>query len=111
MGTRICSRGDSAYHVELLGPCRQKLAIETHAQLSPAESCAAEALMPVAKASQPLFSKDTVYHAGICSFAVSTRDASNYQSFFKKKDLVPGHSFHAVSISRSKQDRYLIKAG
>ena len=86
----------------------QELAIETHAQLSPAESCAAEALMPVAKASQPLFSKDTVYHAGICSFAVSTCDAGNYQSFFKKKDLVPGHSFHAVSISRSKQDRYLI---
>ena len=86
----------------------QKLAIETHAQLSPAESCAAEVLMPVSKASQPLFSKDRVYHAGICSFAVSTCDAGNYQNFFKKKDLVPGHSFHAVSISRSKQDRYFI---
>jgi len=86
----------------------QELAIETHAQQLPAESCAAEVLMPVSKASQPLFNKDTVYHAGICSFAVSTYDAGNYQSFFKKKDLVPGHSFHAVSISRSKQDRYLI---
>ena len=86
----------------------QELAIEIHAQLSPAESRAAVALMPVSKASQPLFSKDTIYHAGICSFAVSTCDAGNYQSFFKKKDLVPGHSFHAVSISRSKQDHYLI---
>ena len=85
----------------------EELAIKIHAQLSPAEPCAAPTLTPVSKASQPLFSKNTVYHAGICSFAVSTCDAGNYQSFFKKKDLVPGHSFHAVSISRSKQDRYL----
>ena len=86
----------------------QELAIETDEQLPPPESGATVALMPVSKASQPLFSKDTVYHAGICSFAVSTCDAGNYQSFFKKKDLVPGHSFQAVSISWSKQDRYLI---
>ena len=86
----------------------QELAIKIHSQRSPAESGAAVALMPVSKASQPLFSKDTVYHAGICCFAVSTCDAGNYQSFFKKKDSVPGHSFQAVSISRSKQDRYLI---
>ena len=86
----------------------QELAIEIHAQLPPAESGATVALMPVSKASQPLFIKDTVYHAGICSFAVSTCDAGNYQSFFKEIDSVPGHSFQAVSISRSKQDRYLI---
>ena len=86
----------------------QELAIKIHSQLPPVEFGAAVALMPVSKASQPLFSKDTVYHAGICSFAVSTCDAGNYQSFFKKKDLVPGHSFQAVSISRSKQDRYLV---
>ena len=85
----------------------EELAIEIHTQLS-SESSAAVVSGPTAKASEPLFSKDTVYHAGICSLAVTTCDAGNYQSFFKKKDLVPGHSFQAVSISRSKQDRYLV---
>ena len=56
--------------------------------------------------SGPLFCKDTVYHASICSRAVNESDAGDYLKFFKTK--VPGHSFQAVSISRSKQDRYLI---
>ena len=56
----------------------------------------------------PLFCKDTVYHASICSLAVNTHDAGNYLKFFKNKEMVPGHSFKEVSISRSKQDRYLI---
>lgn len=86
----------------------EEVAIETHMQLSSEESTAAVVSGPTAKASEPLFSKDTVYHAGICSLVVTTCDAGNYQSFFKKKDLVPGHSFQAVSISRSKQDRYLV---
>ena len=85
----------------------EEVAIETHTQLS-SESSAAVVSGPAAKASEPLFSKDTVHHAGICSLVVTTCDAGNYQSFFKKKDLVPGHSFKAVSISRSKQDRYLV---
>ena len=56
-----------------------------------------------------LFCKDTVYHASICSHAVSTHDAGNYLKFFKNKEKVPGHSLQEVSISRaSKQDRYLI---
>ena len=55
-----------------------------------------------------LFCKDTVYHAGICSLALSTCDAGNYQKFFKDKQKVPGHSFQALSISRSKHNRYLI---
>ena len=54
----------------------------------------------------PLFCKDTVYHASICSHAVNQSDAGDYLKFFKTK--YPGHSFQAVSISRSKQDRYLI---
>ena len=86
----------------------EELAIETHTQLSSADSIAAVMPGPAVKTSEPLFSKDTVYHAGICSLAVTTCDAGNYQSFFKKKHLVPGHSFRAVSISRSNEDRYLL---
>lgn len=86
----------------------EELAIETHTQLSSEESTAAVVSVPTAKTSEPLFSKDTVYHAGICSLVVTTCDAGNYQSIFKKKDLVPGHSFRAVSVSRSKQDCYLV---
>ena len=55
-----------------------------------------------------LFSKPVVYHASICSLAVNKTDAGEYQKFFKDKHSVPGHSFKEVSISRSKQDRYLI---
>ena len=63
----------------------QELASEIHAQLSQTESGSAAALtVPVAKASQPLFSKDTVYHAGICSFAVSTCDATTRASSRRK---------------------------
>ena len=57
---------------------------------------------------EPLFCKDTVYHASICSRAINECDAGNYQKFFKTKEKVPGHSFKEVSISRSKQDRYLV---
>ena len=56
--------------------------------------------------SGPLFCKDTVYHASICSRAINECDPGDYLKFFKTK--IPGHSFQAVSISRSKQDRYLI---
>ena len=55
-----------------------------------------------------LFSKAVVYHAGLCCRAVTTCDAGDYQKFFKDKAKVPGHSFSHVSISRSKQDRFLI---
>ena len=57
---------------------------------------------------EPLFCKDAVYHASICSRAINECDAGNYLKFFKTKEKVPGHSFKGVSISRSKQDRYLI---
>jgi len=56
--------------------------------------------------SGPLFCKDTVYHASICSRAVNESDAGDYLKFFKTK--IPGHSFQAISISRSNQDHYLI---
>ena len=52
---------------------------------------------------EPLFSKDTIYHASVCCQAVSTCDAGDYQKFFNDKELVPGHSFKAVSFSRSKE--------
>ena len=55
------------------------------------------------KPSGPLFCKDTVYHASICSRAVNESDASEHL-----KTKFPGHSFQAVSISESKQDHYLI---
>ncbi len=63
-------------------------------------------VVPVSKSL--LFSKPVVYHASICSLAVNKTDAGEYQKFFKDTRLVPGHSFKEVSISRSKQDRYLI---
>ena len=56
--------------------------------------------------SGPLFCKDTVYHASICCRAINESDAGDYLKFFKTK--IPGHSFQAISISRSKQDHYLI---
>ena len=56
----------------------------------------------------PLYSKDTIYHASICSHAVYSSNAGNYQQFFKNRDIVPGHNFTAVSMSRSKQDCFLI---
>ena len=58
---------------------------------------------------EPLFCKDTVYHAIICSQAVSTCTAGDYQKFFKNKELVPGHAFKAVSFSRSRnEENFLI---
>ena len=53
--------------------------------------------------SGPLFCQDTVYHASICGPAINESDASEHL-----KTKVPGHSFQAISISRSKQDHYLI---
>ena len=54
-----------------------------------------------AESVESLLNKDTVYHAGICSLAVSTRDPGNYQQFFKDKEMVPGHSFTEASLSQS----------
>ncbi len=64
-------------------------------------------MAPVTKSH--LFSKPLVYHASICSLAVNKTDAGEYQKFFKDRRFIPGHSFKEVSISRSKQDRYLIE--
>ena len=57
---------------------------------------------------ESLFCKDTIYHASICSQAVSTYTAGDYQKFFKDRTLVPGHSFKAVSFSRPKEGSLLI---
>ena len=61
---------------------------------------------------EPLFSKDTVYHASICCQALASCNAGDYQKFFKDREKVPGHSFEAVSISRpspgQQHERYLI---
>ena len=54
--------------------------------------------------SEPLFCKDTVYHASLCCQAVSSCTAGDYQHFFKNKELVPGHLFDAISISRPRHD-------
>ena len=59
-------------------------------------------------ARESLFSKDTVYHADICCRVLATGDAGNYQSLFKKLPNGQGHSFKAVSMSRSKTERLLI---
>ena len=57
---------------------------------------------------EPLYSKDTLYHAMICSHAVCERTAGDYQQFFKDKEFVQGHNFKAISMSRSKQYCFLI---
>ena len=62
---------------------------------------------------EPLFTKDTIYHASICCQALTCCTAGDYQKFFKDTQKVPGHSFQAVSISRPTPDgkqheRYLI---
>ena len=61
---------------------------------------------------EPLFSKDTIYHASICCQALASCTAGDYQRFFKDREKVPGHSFEAVSISRPSpgqpHERYLI---
>ena len=58
----------------------------------------------------PLFCKETLYHASLCCYAVSTCDANTYQTFFNKD--FPNHSLEEVSLSRSRDreqvDRYLI---
>lgn len=63
-----------------------------------------------AERSLPLFCKDTLYHASLCCFAVSTCDASTYQGFFNKD--YSSHCLEEVSLSRSVDredvDRYLI---
>ena len=59
---------------------------------------------------EPLFCKDTVYHAIISSQAISTCTAGDYQKFFKNKELVPGHAFNAVSFSRSRNEESFLIA-
>ena len=69
------------------------------------DKLSSEPLSP-SEPSEPLFCKDTVYHASICSRTINDSDAGDYLKFLKAE--FPGHSFQAVSISRTKQDRYLI---
>ncbi len=58
----------------------------------------------------PLFCKDTLYHASLCCYAVSTCDAASHKGFFNKD--YPSHRLEEISLSRSKDredvDRYLI---
>ena len=58
----------------------------------------------------PLFCKETLYHASLCCYAVSTCDANTYQKFFNKD--FPNHSLEEASLSwsrdREQVDRYLI---
>lgn len=57
-----------------------------------------------------LFSKSTLYHAGVCCQAVSTCNAGNFMSFFDKQ--VTNHLLQEVSMSISSEkknvDRYII---
>ena len=94
----------------------QERAAETYSQSlpmshSPMGAGEAQAQPSVSDETHPLFSKDTVYHASICSLAVNDVkecDPGNYQKFFQKNPMIRGHDFQEVSISRSKKDRYLI---
>ena len=91
---------------ELMYEWARQLLIEVFVEAAVGES-SCEPLSP-SETKEPLFCKDTVYHASICCHAINECDAGNYQKFFKTKEKVPGHSLEEVSISRSKQDRYLI---
>ena len=88
----------------------QQLASEEYAKTklvphtTPVNASASAVLM------EPLFCKDTVYHASICSQAISTCTAGDYQKFFKNKELVPGHAFKAVSFSRSRNEESFLIA-
>lgn len=57
---------------------------------------------------KPLMTKDTLYHAGLCCQAVSTRTAANFKKFFNGV----GHKLDEVSMSISQDkenvDRYII---
>ena len=94
----------------------QELAAKTYSQSLPTsdglmDTTKAQAQPSVSDETHPLFSKDTVYHASICSLAVNDVkecDPGNYQKFFQKSPAIHGHDFQQVSISRSKKDRYLI---
>ena len=77
----------------------EELLQQSRSELHPSPSTtAAEATV---ECIEPLFNKDTVYHAGICSLTVCTRDSGNYQQLFKDKEMIPGHSFTELSLSRS----------
>ena len=91
---------------ELMYEWARQLVTEVFVEAAVSES-SCEPLSP-SETKEPLFCKDTVYHASICSRAINECDAGNYLKFFKTKEKVPGHSFKEISISRSKQDRYLI---
>ena len=84
----------------------QTLAEEEHSKLTEVASVKPAPAKLLAR--EPLFSKDTVYHADICCRVLATGDAGNYQSLFKKLPNGQGHSFKAVSMSRSKTERLLI---
>ncbi len=66
--------------------------------------------LPIKEEIPPLFSKDIVYHACLCSLATSTCTVANYKDFFNKR--FPEHSLEEASLSRSQDredvDRYLI---
>ena len=85
----------------------EKQVVEECAKRTPATVVATHSADSTALCT-PLFCKDTIYHASICSHVVSTCDAGDYQRFFKNKDVVPGHSFRAVSLSRTKKNTFLI---
>ena len=57
---------------------------------------------------QPLFSKDTLYHASLCCEAVSMHNAANFKIFFQRS----AHHLDEVSMSifegRENVDQYLI---
>jgi hypothetical protein len=89
----------------------QQLASEEYTKTKPAPQTTPIHASASGKTSvivEPLFCKDTLYHASICSQAVSTYTAGDYQKFFKNKELVPGHAFKAVSFSRSRNDSFII---
>ena len=88
----------------------QQLATEEFAKKSSESSSATLCVSGASKsfAVEPLFCKDTVYHAGVCCQAVCDCSAGDYQKFFNNKELVPGHAFKAVSFSRSKKETFLI---
>ena len=86
----------------------QQMIQEEHVKYLPSHVTKTADQPTMSSVAEPLYSKDTLYHAMICSHAVYDRNAGNYQQFFKDREFVKGHNFKAISMSRSKQYCFLI---
>ena len=76
-----------------------------------ASSCQAQitpVAHPEAKTELPLFSKDTLYHAGVCCHAVSVCTAGDFEAFMNSKSHLLEEGSISISQYKENVDRYII---